>query len=266
MMRRLPAFLFALALAVLPAGAFAAQPRLVSAGLLTWGTSPTFAPFEFQRDNKTVGFDVDMVAELARRIGLKPSMLGMDFAGIVPALAAHRIDIAVSGMYITPVRLKMVDFIPYLRIGNQIVTTAGNPAHLNDENDLCGHRVAVAVSTAFEQAAEAQSAACQKAGEKAITLLTLPNSAVVALALKQGRAEAALSSNATIAAMISQNPDVFEAVGRPFDTTTRLGIGVAKDNPALLAALTDALGAMEHDGTYMRLLKKWSLPPDSSIF
>lgn len=257
---------FMLALAVLPGAACAAAPRLVSAGLLTWGTSPTFAPFEFQRDNKSVGFDVDMMADLARRIGLKSSMLGMDFAGIVPALAAHRIDAAVSGMYITPARLKVVDFIPYLKIGNQIVVPAANPAHLAARSDLCGHRVAVAVSTAFEQAAEAESATCKAAGRKAITLLTLPNSAVVALALRQGRAEAALSSNATVAAMISQNPGVFLAVGKPFDTSTRLGIGVAKDNPALLAALTGALTAMEHDGTYMRLLKKWSLPPDSSIF
>ena len=95
----------AAALFALPALAFAAEPpHTVDAGALSWGTSPTFAPFEFQQDGKAVGFDVDMMAELARRVGLQSSMLGMDFVGLVPAVAAHRIDAAVSGMYITPAR------------------------------------------------------------------------------------------------------------------------------------------------------------------
>jgi ABC-type amino acid transport substrate-binding protein len=33
--------------------------KTVEAGKLTWGSSPTFKPFEFMRDGKAQGFDVD---------------------------------------------------------------------------------------------------------------------------------------------------------------------------------------------------------------
>ncbi len=255
-------------LLLLPIVARAADPSPgpVVPGSLTWGTSPTFAPFEFQQDGHPAGFDVDMVGELARRVGLQPAMLGMDFAGLVPALQAHRIDLAVSGLYITPAREAVVDFIAYLRIGNQIVAPAGNPAHLAGREDLCGHPVAVVVNTAFEKSLQAVVAACTAAGHPAIDILSLPNSAVVALSLTQGRVVAAFSSTATVAAMIDGAPGTFVAVGPAFDTTTRLGIGIARDQAALRERLAAALADMNRDGTYKALMARWHLPADSSIF
>jgi polar amino acid transport system substrate-binding protein len=92
--------------------ASAQEPKLVEPGKLTWGSSPTFAPFEFVRDGKPMGFDIDLVDELAKRSGLTSNMMGMEFKGVVPALLGGRVDIGVSGLYITPERLAAVDFIP----------------------------------------------------------------------------------------------------------------------------------------------------------
>jgi polar amino acid transport system substrate-binding protein len=258
--------LLAAALLAIPALAWAAPPSTVAAGRLSWGTSPTFAPFEFQRDGQSVGFDVDMMAELARRIGLQSAMLGMDFAGIIPAVQAQRIDAAVSGMYITPARQEVLDFIPYLLIGDQMVVPKGNPARLVDRDALCGHRIAVALNTLYEKTAHSLSDACIKAGKPAIDILAVGSSAVVALTLAQGRAEGAISSTSVITAMMSNAPDTFEPLGEPFNTNSRLGIGVAKTNPALVDALTAALKAMHDDGAYDALIKKWGLPASSSIF
>jgi polar amino acid transport system substrate-binding protein len=44
--------------------ALAEEPQLVEAGRLTWGSSPTFAPFEFVREGKPVGFDVELMEQL----------------------------------------------------------------------------------------------------------------------------------------------------------------------------------------------------------
>ena len=253
-------------LAAIPPQSWAAPPPTVAAGKLTWGASPTFAPFEFQRDGQSVGFDVDLVAELARRVGLQPAMLGMDFAGIIPAVQAGRIDAVVSGMYITPARQEVLDFIPYLLIGDQMVVPKGNPAHLTDRNALCGHHIAVASNTLYEKTAHTLSDACVKAGQPAIDILALGSSAVVALTLAQGRAEGAISSTSVITAMMSNTPDTFEPFGEPFNTNSKLGMGVAKTNPALRDALTNQLKAMHDDGAYDALIKKWGLPASSSIF
>ena len=254
------------ALLAVPAVVLAADaPRTVSPGTLSWGTTATFAPFEFQKDGETVGFDVDLMAELARRVGLQSAVLGMDFAGIVPAVAAHRIDAAASGMYITPARQEVLDFIPYLLIGNQLMTTPANPGHLVDKDGLCGHSVAVPVNTQFEKRLEGLSAACTSGGKAAIDILLVPGSAVLALTVAQGRAGAGLTSNSVIAAMMVQSPGSFVPLGAPFDTDTRLGIGVAKDNPGLRDALQAALAAMRADGAYDGLIRKWGLPAASSI-
>ena len=258
--------LLAAYLAVLPGLTLAAPPVTVAAGKLTWGTSPTFAPFEFQRDGQTVGFDVDLMAELAKRAGLQSAMLGMDFTGIVPAVQSGRIDAAVSGMYITPARLEVIDFIPYLRIGDQLVVPKGNPGHIAGKEALCGHHMVVALNTQYEKSLHAMSDACTAAGKPAIDILSVGSSAVVSLTLAQGRGEGALSSTSVIAAMMSNTPDQFEPLGEPFNTDTRLGIGVSKQNGALRDALDAGLKAMQADGSYEALLKTWGLPVTASIF
>jgi polar amino acid transport system substrate-binding protein len=254
------------ALVALPALAWAAPPPTVTEGKLSWGASPTFAPFEFQRDGQAVGFDVDMMAELARRLGLQSAMLGMDFVGIIPAVQAKRIDAAVSGMYITPAREEVLDFIPYLRIGDQMVVPSGNPAHLTGREALCGHHIAVALNTLYEKTAHTLSDACVAAGKPAIDIIAVGSSAVVALTLAQGRAEGAISSTSVIAAMMENAPGTFEPLGEPFNTNSRLGIGVAKTDPALRDALIAALKAMNDDGAYAAMMKKWGLPASSTIF
>jgi polar amino acid transport system substrate-binding protein len=258
--------LLAAALIAFPAFAWAAPPTTVAPGKLSWGTSPTFAPFEFQKDGQSVGFDVDMMAELAKRVGLESAMLGMDFAGIIPAVQAGRIDAADSGMYITPARQEVLDFIPYLLIGDQMVVQKGNPAHLTGKDNLCGHHIAVAVNTLYEKTAHSLSDACTAAGKPAIDILAVGSSAVVALTLAQGRAEGAISSTSVISAMMSNTPDTFEPLGEPFNTNSKLGIGIAKTNPGLRDALTAALKAMKDDGSYDAMIKKWGLPASSSIF
>ncbi len=60
----------AIVLGIAPTLARADDLQLVEPGKLTWGTAATFMPFEFMQDGKAVGFDVDMMADLAKRIHL----------------------------------------------------------------------------------------------------------------------------------------------------------------------------------------------------
>src|SRR6516162_5630952 len=220
----------AVLLLLLPTTAMADTPQLVEPGKLTWGSSPTFTPFEFMRDGKPMGFDVDLMDVLAKRINLSSSMLGMEFKGVIPALLGHRIDIGVSGLYVTPERLQVADFIPYVIVGNQIVVQKGNPQHISGRDALCGVKAAVPVNTAFEASTKALSAQCKAAGKPEIDILSLTGSDTVALALQQGRVDAALNSTATIAAMIGESPDAYELAGPPFDANTKVGIALRKDD------------------------------------
>lgn len=261
MLRRI----FALALLFAPT-AHAEDLKLVDPGKLTWAAAPTFAPYEFMKDGKPKGFDVDMMAGIARHAGLQSAMQALDFKGIIPSLLGGRIDAAASGMYITPAREEVADFIPYMLIGNQLVTAKGNPKNVTTPASLCGLKLAVATSTAFEATAKKASEACVAAGKPAIDLLSLPGSNLVGLAIAQGRADAGLTSTATVSVMITENPDTYTLAGPPFDATTKLGIALRKESGPLKAALEQGLQAMVKDGSFAALMKKWNLPASVSIF
>jgi len=238
---------------------------LIDAGKLTWGASVTFPPFESLADGKPVGFDVDMVDALTAKMKVQPSMTTMEFKGLIPALLGGRIDAIVSGMYINPERSQVVDFIPYLRVGNQLLVAKGNPAHITSVDDLCGHRIVVPVGTVYEKEAQAHAADCQTAGKPALTIMSLTSTAVGALSIKEGRADVLIASTPTDAALIKESPEAFETTGPIFENNTLLGIGINKDKPALKEALDAAFKAIVADGVIADLIKKYGLPADSAL-
>jgi polar amino acid transport system substrate-binding protein len=267
----MPLRALALLLALITLPLFAPQSQaqsfsLIGAGKLTWGSAATFPPFEYMDDGKAVGFDVEMVAAITAKMKLQSSILTMEFKGLIPALLGGRLDAIVSGMYINPERSQVVDFAPYLKVGNQILVAKGNPLHVAQKMDLCGHRIAAPVGTVYEKAAKELSTECTAAGKPEISLLSLTSTAVCALTLKEGRADAIIASTATNAALMHESPDAYATAGETFDNGTLLGIGLHKDQPAIKAAVEDALKAIVADGTYAALVKKYGLPSSSSIF
>ena len=243
-----------------------AQPKTLAPGRITYGMAASFAPFEYQKDGRPVGFDVDLMDALAKRLGLTPVGLNMDFKGLIPALQGGRIDVINSAMYINPARSGQVDFVPYLKIGNEILVRKGNPLGIRTHLDLCGHRVAVTLGAIEETYARQDADKCREAGKPELTVVTLPTAQDSALSLRQGRADAFFDSTPGAVVMTTEAPDAFEVAGEPFEANTRIGIAVRKGDTDLQQALADALLALVHDGTYLRLLQVYRLPPSSSIF
>jgi polar amino acid transport system substrate-binding protein len=244
-----------------------AQPlSLVTEKTLTIGMSPTFPPFEYVQDGKTIGFDVDLADLLTGKLDLRFTTLPIDFKGIIPALTGKRIDTIISGMYINDARKEVADFVPYLLVGNQIVVRKGNPAGLSDSMSLCGHRVSAPVGTVFEASANKTSAACEAAGKPKIEMLSLAGTTACALALTQDRADAIIVSTPTAVALIQATQDAYAAAGEPFDNETKVGIAVSKDNPTLFKALEKAMAEVVADGDYAKLLARWKMPPSSAAY
>ncbi len=248
-----------------PLAAYAQAPALAAPGKLTYGTAATFAPFEYSVDGKLTGFDIEFGAAVAAKMGLAPNATNMDFAGLIPALLGKRIDIINSGMYINAKRSEQVDFVPYMKIGNNIVVKKGNPLKIHTRADLCGHRVAVTLGGIEETYANEDKAACIKAG-KTLEIVTLPTAQDSALALRQGRAEAEFDSVPGAAVLITTQPDVYEVAGDAFENDTQVGIAVRKGDTAMKSAIEQAVKGVVADGGYAALLVKYKLPPSSSIF
>jgi polar amino acid transport system substrate-binding protein len=233
---------------------------LVNSGKLTYATAATFAPFEYMEDGKLVGFDIEMMDEIAKRMGLEPNPLSMEFKGLIPALQGSRADIINSGMYIKPERAKVVDFIPYMRVGNQLVVAAKNPHNIQIVDNLCGLRVAVTLGGFQEGLANEQSKTCTEAGRKEVDVLTFPSAQDAALALKQGRADAIFNSTPGAVKQVTALPDVYAIGGNPFGPYFLVGVAVRKGESETKAAIEAGMKSLMADGTFDSLLKKYKFP------
>jgi polar amino acid transport system substrate-binding protein len=243
-----------------------APKDLVEGGKLTYGTAASFAPFEFVKDGKPTGFDIEFGAAIAAKLRLKPNIMNMDFKGLIPALQGKRIDIINSAMYINPQRAQQVDFIPYMRIGNEILVKKGNPHKVQSRDDLCGLKIAVTLGAIEETYARAVAKSCAAAHKPEPHILTLPTAQDSALSLRQGRADAMFDSTPGAAELVDALPNVYQIAGKTFEANTKIGIAVRKGDAQMKAAIEKAMHAVVEDGTYAALMKKYNLPMTGSLF
>ncbi len=112
---------FALALVAMAFGNMPAQARdPASITIASEGSSPPWNAIN--ASGKLVGFDVDVGAELCRRMSMKCTFVAQDWDGIIPALTVAKYDAIMAAMSITEKRKKSIAFsTPYAVGYNQIV-------------------------------------------------------------------------------------------------------------------------------------------------
>lgn len=88
-------------------------------GVLRFGTAPITEPFSFvDGSGRIVGFDIEMATHVARRLGKTLKVVNMDFAGMIPAVAAGEVDMAGACLTISAERARVVLFsAPYYESG-----------------------------------------------------------------------------------------------------------------------------------------------------
>lgn len=81
------------------------------AGVIRVGTSPDYPPYEsLGTGGKRVGFDIDLMEEIARRMGAKVEWVEMPFEELIPAVKDGKIDAAVAAFNQSEERDQVVDF------------------------------------------------------------------------------------------------------------------------------------------------------------
>ena len=75
-----------------------------------------FKPFEYiDNDGNFAGLDIDIMNELCKIMGVKPTYVNMEFDSIIPSVRSPLADFAISAMTATVHRKKVVDFTdPYM--------------------------------------------------------------------------------------------------------------------------------------------------------
>lgn len=227
--------------------------KLVKPSVLTVGMDATYPPFEYinETTEEFEGFDVDLMKEIGKRMGLEVEFVNVAWEGIIPGLVAHKYDVICSAMTITEERKKQVDFSdPYFEAWQVIVVRADN-TDISKAEDLAGKVVGVQIGTTGQFVAED----LVKSGIE-FEIKTYDTTPDALLDLKNGNIDAVIIDNGVAEKALKNNPDVYKIVGGKL-SYEEYGIAVAKDNPELLKAINKALKEIKEDGTYDKIYKKW---------
>lgn len=244
-----------------PAEADGGEIKTLKAGTLTVGSDTAFPPFESISDGVAVGFDIDLIKEIAKRLDppLKVEVQSAAFDTIFTSLAARKFDVVLSAVTIKDDRKKTVDFSdPYFKADQSLSVRDGDAGTIKGVDDLMGKVVGVQSGTTGEDCAK--NALKAKAKVKDVRSYDTAPDAFTDLAA--GRVEAVVVDLPTAQQIVEQRTGI--RVVQVIRTKEEYGIAVSKENPNLRVAINEALTDITEDGTYRRIFVKWfkSEPPE----
>jgi glutamine transport system substrate-binding protein len=212
-------------------------------------TDATYAPFEYEKDGKYTGIDIDLLAAIAKVEGFEYELKPMDFKGIIPALQAKQIDGAIAGMGITDERKNVLDMSSgYFESGLSAVSKKGNDK-IKSEADFKGKIFAVKKGTLGAKYAE------ENKDKLGITINYFNDSPSMMQEVKNGNADITFEDYPVIAYMISVDPNSnLKIVGEKI-TKQDYGFAVKKgSNKELVDAFNDGLKKLKDNGEYDKIV------------
>lgn len=215
-------------------------------------TDATWPPMEFvdEETKEIVGFDIDLMAEIARHGGFSYEFKNTAWDGIFAGLGAGKYDAVMSSVTITEDRKKQMDFSdPYINAG-QILVVPKATSGVSTLQDLKGSTVGAQIGTtgAFE---------VQKVD--GVRLKSYDEIGLAYEDLVNGRIDGVVADTPVAAQFALQNETYqgkLKIVGEPF-TDEYYGIAVAKGNQEVLDAINAGLEGALGTKAYERIEKKW---------
>ncbi|WP_203983565.1 ABC transporter substrate-binding protein [Sphaerisporangium rufum] len=234
-----------------PAASAAGGIKLIKDGKITTCTNVPYEPFQFNQGNKVVGFDVDMVDLVAKKLGVTQEIVDIDFAVIKSgaALNAGKCDVAAAGMTITDERKKNLLFSdPYFDATQALLAKKGTGVKSLEEVKAKGLKLG----------AQASTTGLDYVKEKGLNPTEYADSPKELLGLQSGQADVIVQDLPVVLTWLKK-PEIaskFELVAS-LDTGEQYGIGMKKGNDALAKAVNEAFTAAKSDGTYEQIYMKW---------
>ncbi|MFP7243451.1 ABC transporter substrate-binding protein/permease [Pediococcus pentosaceus] len=179
--------------------------RIMKRGYIVLGTSPDYAPYEFQttsnNKSKDVGMDISVAKDIADDLGVKLKIKNMDFDSLLVALQTGKVDMVLSGMNPSTARRKSVDFSDVYYKGGQSILINKKDAGIYKNKDSFKHKKIAAqtgsiqYNLAKKQIDGAKVSGIQKGAD---LILALQTNKVEGVVMEKPTAEAYAANNSGI--------------------------------------------------------------------
>jgi len=240
--------------------AFAATACGVSTGsgnaddtqkVLKVGVDDTYPPMEFKDEsNATVGFDIDVATELAKKMGMKAEFISNDWAGIFLALESGKFDVIVSSVSRNEERMEKYSMTtPYIA-NAQVIVVPAEDTSIKEPKDLAGKNVGVQIGTTADESC-AEYLKTTKFTLKQYDQVIQPFSD-----MKAGRLDAIVVDEVVARYYVKKDPKSYKVSSARL-TNEPIGVCFAKDSTELRDQAQKALDELFADGTMKKLSEKW---------
>ncbi|MFE4196556.1 ABC transporter substrate-binding protein [Paenarthrobacter sp. NPDC056912] len=218
--------------------------KLINAGKLTVCSDIPYEPFEFQKDGKNVGFDMDIAAEVAKDAKAELNVVDSSFEAIETGTALTGCDVSISSISITDVRKSVMDFSsPYM--DDDLTLVASSSSGISNIDGAKGKKVGVQQATTGAQYAK----------DKGIDAQQFEDSGLLVQALKAGTIDAAIGNQSVLAYAIKDESNIKRV--EDYATGEKLGISIKKGNTAMADAVNATLKRITDDGTLKKFETTW---------
>jgi polar amino acid transport system substrate-binding protein len=215
-------------------------------------------PWEFQdASGKTVGFEIDLMTEVAKRLGMDVKFTNIPFAGLFAAVQSGQIDAAVSSITITKKRLESVSFAQPYYDSDQSLTVKADSGITNLAG-MEGKIVGVDTGSTGDMWTTAH-----QAETKIGTINKYEGLQPAMLDLQAGRIDGYISDIPALLYYSKDKPQ-FKVVER-IKTTEQYSVMFAKDAPLALK-VNEVITEMKKDGTLAKIHETWfGTKPDDGL-
>jgi polar amino acid transport system substrate-binding protein len=220
-------------------------------GVLVAGVKDSQPPFGYvdEASKQIVGFEIDLMAALAAKLGVKLEIKPVTSSTRIPMLTQGDIDIICATMTHSRERDKTIDYsITYFM--SQQMLLVKKDSGVKSIKDLAGKKIGSAKGSTSEQ-----NARKAQPGATIVSFETYPEAF---LALKQGKVDAVTTDDAILLGIRNKDdkPEDFMLTGEPISAEP-YGLGMLENDSKYRDAVNFALMEMWTTGEYQKIYEKW---------
>jgi polar amino acid transport system substrate-binding protein len=223
-------------------------------GKIIAGVSDTTPPFSFKKPGEKInlGYDMDILRAVARRLGVAVEMVSLSSAERIPMLQQDKIDLAATSMTRTAARLRDVDFSTIYFVTPHAVIVRKSSG-ITSVQQLAGRKASsAATSTAGDNLKEAVPG---------VDVVYVRDYAIAFGMLKDGSVDAFPTDESVLRAIVQQDghPDDYVFLS-DFTKSRNVGFALKRGEPRFKEAINSALLDIEASGEAAKIFNTWFGP------
>ncbi len=230
------------------------QIKTIKPGHLIVATYFTNPPFEYLENDREIGFEVDLIKEIAKRLNLTIEFKNTQWETIIAALKKNQYDLIMGAITITPDRKKIIAFSePYMTTTLSVIINKDKTPQIKSLTDLHDTIVGVqAATTDYDVAVKMQ----KKQEIKGIKIYSFKDFAIAINDLLAGKVGAVMKVFPVAYYYVEHHPELKILAPVPNDPQP-LGFGFNQNNKELINAVNRIQSDMQKDGSYNVIYQRW---------